>query len=88
MKNKCHNFFYCRVENIMRKGEIACYKKFLLFLQCFPLLYNFSAALCGNGLSLVLIGNSFSRQCSTATTSSIVSLDHTESFFFSLEKEF
>ena len=23
------------VENIVRKGEIACYKQFLLFLQCF-----------------------------------------------------
>ena len=88
MKNKCHNFFYCRVENIMRKGEIACYKKFLLFLQCFPLLYNFSAALCGNGLSLVLIGNSFSHQCSTATTSSMFLWITQKAFFFSLEKEF
>ena len=24
-----------RVENIVRKGEIACYKQFLLFSQCF-----------------------------------------------------
>ena len=24
-----------RVENIMRKGEIACYKQFLLFSHCF-----------------------------------------------------
>ena len=23
----------------MRKGEIACYKQFLLFSQCFPQLY-------------------------------------------------
>ena len=23
------------VENILRKGEIACYKQFLLFSQCF-----------------------------------------------------
>ena len=26
----------------MRKGEIACYKQFLLFSQCFPQLYIFS----------------------------------------------
>ena len=26
-----------RVENIVRKGEIACYKQFLLFSQCFLL---------------------------------------------------
>ena len=28
-----------RVENIVRKGEIACYKQFLLFSQCFCTLY-------------------------------------------------
>ena len=41
------------VENIVRKGEIACYKQFLLFLR-FPQLYIFSASkcgLCGNGLN-------------------------------------
>ena len=32
-----------RVENIVRKGEIACYKQFLLFSQCFPQLYILSA---------------------------------------------
>ena len=26
---------YIAVENIVRKGEIACYKQFLLFSQCF-----------------------------------------------------
>ena len=31
----------------MRKGEIACYKQFLLFSQCFPQLYIFSASKCG-----------------------------------------
>ena len=31
-----------RIENIVRKGEIACYKQFLLFSQCFPLLDIFS----------------------------------------------
>ena len=36
-----------RVENIVRKGEIACYKQFLLFSQCFPQLYIFSASKCG-----------------------------------------
>ena len=36
-----------RVENIMRKTEIACYKQFLLFSQCFPQLYIFSALKCG-----------------------------------------
>ena len=35
-----------RVENIARKGEIACYKQFLLFSQCFPQLYIFSASKC------------------------------------------
>ena len=28
-----------RVKNIVRKGEIACYKQFLLFSQCFPQLF-------------------------------------------------
>ena len=37
---------YIGVENIVRKGEIACYKQFLLFSQCFPL-YIFSASKCG-----------------------------------------
>ena len=27
------------VENIVRKGGIACYKQFLLFSQCFPHIY-------------------------------------------------
>ena len=36
-----------RVENIVRKGEIACYKQFLLFSQRFPQLYVFSASKCG-----------------------------------------
>ena len=35
------------VENIVRKGEIACSKQFLLFSQCFPQLYIFSASKCG-----------------------------------------
>ena len=42
-----------RVGNIVRKGEIACYKQFLLFSQCFLQLYILSvsnAALCGGGL--------------------------------------
>ena len=29
------------MEYIVRKGEIACYKQFLLFSQCFPQLYIF-----------------------------------------------
>ena len=36
-----------RIENIVRKGEIACDKQFLLFSQCFPQLYIFSASKCG-----------------------------------------
>ena len=36
-----------RVDNIVRKGEIACYKQFLLFSQCFPQLYIVSASKCG-----------------------------------------
>ena len=51
MENKYH----IRVENIVRKEEIACYKQFLLFSQCFPQLYNAvlrqNAVLCGNGLT-------------------------------------
>ena len=42
-----------RVENIGRKGEIACFKQFLFFSQCFPKLcleVRQNAALCGNGL--------------------------------------
>ena len=44
----------CRVENIVRKGEIACYKQFLFFSLCFLQLYMSlmcqNEALCGNGL--------------------------------------
>ena len=36
-----------RVENIVRKGEIVCYKQFLLFSHCFPQLYIFSTSKCG-----------------------------------------
>ena len=36
-----------RVENIVGKGEIAFYKQFLLFSQCFPQLYVFSESKCG-----------------------------------------
>ena len=39
----------------MRKVGIACYKQFLLFSQCFPQLYIFSASnvvFFGNGLNL------------------------------------
>ena len=42
-----------RVEKILSKGEIASYKQFLLFSQCFQQLYISSesnVALCGNGL--------------------------------------
>ena len=44
-----------RVENIVRKGEIACYKQFLFFSQCFPSyisLVRQNAVLCGNGFTL------------------------------------
>ena len=44
-----------RVENIVRKGEIACNKQFLLFSQCFPQIYLYfsasNAEICGNGLN-------------------------------------
>ena len=36
-----------RVENIVRKGEIACYMQFLLFSKCFLQLHIFSASKCG-----------------------------------------
>ena len=32
---------------MVRKGENACYKQFLLFPQCFPQLFIFSASKCG-----------------------------------------
>ena len=31
-----HQLIYIAVENIVKKGEIACNKQFLLFSQCFP----------------------------------------------------
>ena len=31
--------FFRRVENTVGKGEIACYKQFLLFPQCFQMTY-------------------------------------------------
>ena len=37
-KKECHilmHYRYIAEENIMRKGEIACNKQFLLFSQCF-----------------------------------------------------
>ena len=43
MKNKCH----VDVENIVRKGEVACYKQFILFSEVFPQLYIVSASKCG-----------------------------------------
>ena len=45
------------VENIVRKGEIACYKQFLLFPRCFPQRYNLvrqNAVLMGNRLTLIV----------------------------------
>ena len=51
MKNKYH----IGQKKIVRKGEIACYKQFLLFSQCFPQPYISlvcqNAALCGNGFT-------------------------------------
>ena len=45
------------VEQIVRKGEIARYKQFLLLSQCFPQLYIFSerqnSALCGHKLKVL-----------------------------------
>ena len=42
------------VENAVREGEIACYKQFLLFSQCFLQLSieRQNAVLCGNELNL------------------------------------
>ena len=40
-KKKTH-----RAENIVRKGEIACYKQFLLYLQFFLQPYIFSVSKC------------------------------------------
>ena len=44
-----------RVENNVKKGEIACYKQFLFFSQCFLQLHVFIASKCGlcdNGVTL------------------------------------
>ena len=44
-----------KVENIVRTGEIACYKQFLLshhVFHCYISLVHQNAALCKNGLSL------------------------------------
>ena len=44
-----------RVENIVKKEEIACYQQFLLFSQCFPQWYislvRQNVALSGNRLN-------------------------------------
>ena len=45
MKNKCH--LLVAVEKNVRKGEIACYKQFLLFSQYFPQLNIFIASKSG-----------------------------------------
>ena len=54
-----------RVENMMRQGDIACYRQFLLFSHCFPQLYTgaciFHASKCSivwywiNGFSIKLL---------------------------------
>ena len=43
MENKYH----IGKKNIVRKGEIACYKQFILFSRSFPQLYIVSALNCG-----------------------------------------
>ena len=45
----CRRHFKVNIgkKNIVRRGEIACYKQFLLLSQCFPQLYIFSASKCG-----------------------------------------
>ena len=43
MENKYH----IGLKNIVRKGEIACYKQFLLFSQCFLQVYILSASKSG-----------------------------------------
>ena len=61
----------CRVENIVRRGEIACCKQFLLFSQCCLHLHISlvcqNSVLCGVGKSIYFIGNkwlnSTERQC-------------------------
>ena len=67
-----------RVENIVRKGEIACYKQFLLFSQCFLQVYislvRQNAALCDNGLT----GTTGTASSRTIMTVSII----TATFYF------
>ena len=51
----------------MTKGEIACYKQFLLFTQCFPQLHTFSAALCGDELKRKLLAHTVEKENMQAT---------------------
>ena len=49
-----------RVENIVRKGEIACCKQFLLshiYFHSYKSIEHQNAALCGNGLTLSQMTN-------------------------------
>ena len=51
-----------RVENIVRKGEVSCYKQFLLFSQCFPHRYLFNKSKCG-----IMCGNELTLYHTTPT---------------------
>ena len=46
LKSKLKNKSY-RAEKIVKKGEIDCYKQYLLFSQCFPQLYILNVLICG-----------------------------------------
>ena len=57
------------VENIVRKGGIACYKQFLLFsyvFHCYISLVHQNVALCSNGLTLSQTSPGFAHICSTS----------------------
>ena len=52
-----------RVENIVRKGEIAGYKQFLLLSQCFLQLYILSASKCVVIVKRMLFGGILESDC-------------------------
>ena len=86
MKNKYH----IAVENIVRKGEIACHKQFLLFSQCFPQLYIFSTSKCGivwkwvnHSSNKPLFSHVFSTSCLITCVKGRNCLYQTISLFFS-----
>ena len=55
LKQIADKILKCIVENVVRIGEIACYKQFLLFSQSYVSLVRQNAALYGNGLNRTIM---------------------------------